>query len=444
MKTALTPLDGRYYARIEKLVPYLSEDALIKYRVHVEIEWLIALCGILLKPFTKKQIQALRLIIVDFDADTADEIREIESTVNHDVKAVEIWLGKVLTSLGLETYVSLVHFGRTSEDINNLAYALMLKDARQHVLIPALNEITSSLQDHVGLTKSMPMLAKTHGQPATPTTLGKELAVFYSRITMQIELIHKVTIYGKFNGATGTYAADFVAYPDIGWPRQMSLFVKNLGLDFNPLTTQIEPHDWIARLCNELSLSGTIMIDLSRDCWQYISLGYLTQRVVAGEVGSSTMPHKVNPIDFENAEANFGVANALLRHLSEKLPISRLQRDLSDSSALRSLSEALGHYLLALGSLKKGLSKVTGNEVRMRQDLKYEWAVLTEAIQTILRKNGVVDAYDQMKKLSRGKEINEKDIHELIATLDIDPEDKKRLLALTPSTYIGLAATLAQ
>jgi adenylosuccinate lyase len=291
---------------------------------------------------------------------------------------------------------------------------------------------------------SFAMLARTHGQPATPTTLGKEFAVFSSRLKRQIQNIDNVQILAKFNGATGTYAADNMAYPDIDWPKQMQKFVELEGLEFNPLTTQIEPHDWIARLCNELALAGAIMTDLSRDCWQYISMGYLKQIPDTDEVSSSTMPHKVNPIAFEKAEANFGVANALLRHLSEKLPISRLQRDLSDSSSLRSLSEALGHFLVATKSLSNGLSKVTADEGAMLSDLENEWAILMEAVQTIMRKNGIADAYDQMKKFSRDKKVTKEDIHSLIEGLDIDPADKKRLMALTPATYIGLAAGLAK
>jgi len=336
-----------------------------------------------------------------------------------------------------------VHFGRTSEDINNLAYAFMIKGARQAVLLPAINEIIDRLTQLATKEKDSVMMSRTHGQPATPTTLGKEIAVFAARLKEQVVNISNVAIKAKCSGATGTYAADHIAYPDIDWPTAMKQFVESLGLVFNPLTTQIEPHDWNARLNNELALANTICIDLSRDFWQYISLGSIKQKVIAGEVGSSTMPHKVNPIDFENAEANFGLANALLNHLSLKLPISRLQRDLSDSSAQRAYSEAFGHMLLGLKSLSKGLSKVEGNRDSMKAELDEEWALLTEAIQTVMRKNGIADAYNQMKSLSRGKKITKETVQDFIKDLNIHEGDKARLLTLTPSKYVGYAKKLA-
>jgi adenylosuccinate lyase len=443
MNTALTPLDGRYASRIQDLLPYLSEDALAKHRVIVEIRWLQHICETINKPISKRIDSLLDTTIKDFSSDDAVAIQSIEADVKHDVKAVEIWLGDLLKANGANELVPLVHFGRTSEDINNLSYALMIKTARDEVMVPAMLSIRDQLAQLSDATAEYPMLSRTHGQPATPTTLGKEINVFGYRLTNQISHIASVVVLGKCNGATGTYAADLVAFSDIDWQRVMKEFVETLGLSFNPLTTQIEPHDWIARLCNELSLANTILIDLSRDFWQYISMGYLKQAVVSGEVGSSTMPHKVNPIDFENAEANFGVSSALLRHLAEKLPISRLQRDLSDSSALRSISEALGHQLLALKSLGKGLSKVSGNQQAMLDDLSNEWVVLTEAVQTVMRKHGITDAYDQMKALSRGKELDHTTIRAIITALNIPQDDKKRLLALTPELYIGDAVILA-
>ncbi len=442
MKVPLTPLDGRYYDRITELTNYLSENALIKYRVFVEIEWLKYFLNIVNKTASNELHTALDRLLEDFTNESCEEIRKIESQTKHDVKAVEIWIGNILKSEGYKSVVPLIHFGRTSDDINNVAYALMLRDVRKEVLIPNLNDIVESLNDMGNKYSDFAMLARTHGQPATPTTFGKEMAVFGSRLTRQVKNIENVEILAKFSGATGTYAADVVAYPDVNWPDVMNDFITSLGLVYNPITTQIEPHDWIARLNNELGLSGTILTDLCRDMWQYISVGYIKQIAVTGEVGSSTMPHKINPIDFENAESNFGLANALFNHLSVKLPISRLQRDLSDSSALRSLSEAYGHFLLALKSLQKGLSKVEANPEKMLKDLNDQWELLTEAVQTVMRKNGISDAYDQMKQLSRGKQISKEVLHEFINKLAINDDDKSRLLKLTSSSYIGLADKL--
>jgi adenylosuccinate lyase len=333
---------------------------------------------------------------------------------------------------------------RTSEDINNVAYALMLKGARDDILLPKLTEIQVFLTKMASEYADMSMLSRTHGQPASPTTFGKEIAVFAHRLSTQIEHVTGIKILAKFNGATGTFGADFVAYPDIDWPVVMKNFIESLGLEYNPLTTQIEPHDWIARLNNEFALSGTIATDLCRDFWAYISMGYLRQTVDAGQVGSSTMPHKVNPIYFENAESNFGLANALMRHLSEKLPISRLQRDLSDSSALRSLSTAYGHFYVALQSLQRGLSKVYADSEQMTADLENEWAVLTEAVQTVMRKNCVMDAYNKMKDMSRGKPLTAEALREFVQELNIDDKDRQMLLNLTPASYTGLASNLAK
>lgn len=442
MYIPLTPLDGRYSKKVSVLTPYLSEFGFFKYRLLVEAQWLVFLCSILGKELDGKTTKLLADWAQNFSADDYQQIKSIEDQTNHDVKAIEIWLGQKLTSAGNSELVSLVHFGRTSEDINSLAYSLMLRDCRQEVLLPMLNNLLASLKTHANAAKSMPMLARTHGQPASPSTLGKEFKVFELRLQTQIKHLLDVKLYAKFSGATGTYAADALAYPNIDWPKQMQSFVSTFNVEFNPVTTQIEPHDYIARLCNETQLLGTILTDLSRDIWQYISFGYLSQKVVANEVGSSTMPHKVNPINFENAEANFGIAGALLRHLAEKLPISRLQRDLSDSSALRNVSEAFGHFVVALDSLQTGLAKISPNQTTMLADLDQHWPVLTEAIQTILRKNGHIDAYEQIKKLSRGASLDHAAISDIISKLDIPEADKKLLQNLAPAKYIGLADKL--
>ena len=444
MKPPLTPLDGRYYDRVSELTDYLSEDALIKYRVIVEIEWLKYFLNITNKTANSGLLTTLDKLVDSFNEVNCDEIRNIESQTKHDVKAVELWIGNVLKDAGHEYAVPYIHFGRTSEDINNVAYALMLRDVRKDVIVPNLNQIIETLHELAVKNSDSAMMARTHGQPATPTTFGKEIAVFSHRLNRQVKNIENVEILAKFSGATGTYSADKVAYPDVNWTEVMNNFVISLGLTYNPVTTQIEPHDWIARLNNELALSGSILIDFARDMWQYISVGYVKQIVTAGEVGSSTMPHKVNPIDFENAESNFGVANALLNHLSAKLPISRLQRDLSDSSALRSLSTAYGHYLLALKSLQKGLSKIEANPDKMLDDLKDEWELLAEAVQTVMRKNGILDAYDQMKNMSRGKQLTKEALRDFIQALDIDDNDMQTLLELTPESYTGLASNLAK
>lgn len=444
MNVPLTPLDGRYYSKVEPLVAFLSESALIKHRVFVEIAWLKYLREQTGSPIDSDTVSKLDNMAVNFDESNCAEVREIEKSINHDVKAVEIWIQDRLKEWGQESLVPFVHFGRTSEDINNVAYALMLKGARDDILLPKLTEIQVFLAKMAVEYADMPMLSHTHGQPASPTTFGKEIAVFAHRINTQIDNIASVPILAKFNGATGTFGADIMAYPDINWPKVMKSFIETLGLEYNPLTTQIEPHDWIARLNNEFALSGTIATDLCRDFWAYISMGYLKQTVVQGQVGSSTMPHKVNPIDFENAESNFGLAIALLRHLSEKLPISRLQRDLSDSSALRSLSTAYGHFYVALQSLQRGLSKVYADSEQMTADLENEWAVLTEAVQTIMRKNGISDAYNQMKDMSRGKSLTPEALRDFVQGLDIDDTDKQTLLNLTPASYTGLASNLAK
>lgn len=445
---AVTPIDGRYASRVAELQPFLSEYGLIKHRVLVEAHWLQMLgSGILpgTPPLSQKANAFLGDLMDAFDAHDAAEIKTIEQTLNHDVKAVEVWLTSKLPGDLFADYKSLVHFGCTSEDINNLAYALMLRGTLQEVMLPQLTQLTSQLTDMAHTYADVPMLARTHGQPASPVTLGKELRVFVERLRIASSALANVNIYGKFNGATGGYSAASIAYPEVDWPAVAKTFVEDtLGLTFNPVTTQIESHDWIARVCNELSLSNTILTDLSTDIWQYISNEYFTQTVAKQEVGSSTMPHKVNPINFENAEGNYGVANALLTHLAAKLPRSRLQRDLSDSTALRSLGEAFAHTLIAHKSLQKGLAGITANPDKMLADLDANWPVLTEAIQSIMRRYGHTDAYDVIKAASRGKHLTREQYQKLVAGLDIPKEAKDRLLALTPADYTGNSKTLAQ
>lgn len=445
---ALSPLDGRYANRTRDLSEYVSEYGLIRYRVKVEVEWLRTLAsGILpdVEKFTPDMDDTVSGLAVDFSVDDAVRIKEIESTTNHDVKAVEMWLREKLAEAGgSDDYLELVHFGRTSEDINNLAYGLMLKDVRDKVLLPNVDSIGLDLEAKAHEYAEIPLLSKTHGQPATPTTLGKEIAVFVERVNGVTKQISNIPITGKINGATGTHSADLVAYPDIDWQEVSKDFVEGLGLTHLGTTTQIEPHDNQARLLNEFALSNTQLIDLSRDIWQYISDGVFKQSVVKGEVGSSTMPHKVNPIDFENAEANFGLANALAIHLATKLPISRLQRDLTDSSAQRAFGEVFGHGLVAYKSLLKGLSKITPNTQQMAELIDDEWPVLTEALQTVMRRHNVPNAYDIIKEASRGKEFNKGAYVGIVEGLDIPKEDKDRLLKLTPANYTGAAAEIAR
>lgn len=444
---AVTPLDGRYADKVEPLVPIVSEYGLIKRRVLVEASWLGELSkeeipGV--PPLSDEAVDELGSIVDSFDVEDALRVKEIEKTTNHDVKAVEMWLRERLTgNQSFTDYLELIHIGCTSEDISNLAYALMMRDARDKVLMPAIEEVGQDLDNKASSYADIPMLARTHGQPATPTTLGKEMAVFSERILDSAGRLGNVAILGKFNGASGNYSAITFAYPEVNWPSVSRRFVETLGLGFNGITTQIEPHDWMAVLFNEVALGNTIMTDLSRDMWAYISNGIFKQQVVAGEVGSSTMPHKVNPIDFENAEANFGIGNAVLSYLSGKLPISRLQRDLSDSSAQRAIGEAFGHTHVAHKSLQKGLAKVNPDTDRIAKELDGEWSVLTEAVQTIMRRYGVTGAYEAIKAVSRGKAFTKADYLELVASIDLPNEAKQRLLELTPQTYIGRASDLA-
>ncbi|GHA71592.1 adenylosuccinate lyase [Cognatilysobacter bugurensis] len=446
---ALSPLDGRYAGKVDALRPIFSEFGLIRARVRVEIEWLLALAaepGIVeLPPFSDAAAARLRALADGFDVAGAARVKEIERTTNHDVKAVEYLIKERLQDdADLGPAMEFVHFACTSEDINNLSYALMLREARDTVLLPKLDELVEKLRamahEHAGL----PMLSRTHGQTASPTTVGKEIANVVARLQRQRNVLIGLPMPGKINGAVGNYNAHVSAYPDIDWPAFSQRFVQSLGLDWQAYTTQIEPHDGIAELCDAQKRIDTIAIDLCRDIWGYISLGYFKQAVKAGEVGSSTMPHKVNPIDFENAEGNFGIANALLEHFAAKLPISRWQRDLTDSTVLRALGTAFGHALIGYDALLRGLGKLSANPDRLAADLDASWEVLAEAVQTVMRRHGLPNPYEQLKALTRGQGINEASMREFIGGLDLPADAKERLLAMTPGSYTGVAEQLAR
>ena len=446
---ALSPLDGRYASKVDALRPIFSEYGLMHHRVGVEIEWLIALSdepGITeLPPFQAVARTTLQKIADDFSLEDAARIKQIEATTNHDVKAVEYFIKeRIGNDATLKQAREFVHFACTSEDINNLSYALMLRDARGVVLLPELDKTIGKLRELAHANADLAMLSRTHGQTASPTTLGKEMANVVARLARQRAQLAAIDIPGKINGAVGNFNAHAIAYPDVDWRAFSRRFVESLGLHWQAYTTQIEPHDGIAELCDAQRRIGTILIDLARDVWGYISLGYFRQKLKAGEVGSSTMPHKVNPIDFENAEGNFGLANALLGHFSEKLPISRWQRDLTDSTTLRALGEAFGHALIGFASLEKGLGKLEVNAHRIASDLDANWEVLAEAIQTVMRRHGLPEPYEQLKALTRGKGITRETLQAFIASLELPEAGKRRLLALTPATYTGLARDLAR
>ena len=438
----ISPLDGRYANSIAELSKYFSESALMGYRLKVEIEYLIALSNEKsindLPPFSKDEQERLRKIYQNFNLVGAEKVKEIEATTNHDVKAIEYYIqGKVKKSLH-----PWIHFALTSEDVNNLSYSLMWQDGLKQVYQSSLQSVNKKLKKLARKYKEASMLALTHGQPATPTTFGKELAVFYSRLDRQIGQIKSHILLGKFSGATGTWSAHVAAYPNVNWRRFASKFIKSLGLKPNLITTQIESHDSLAESFHQVVRINSILTDLCRDMWSYISRGILVQKKVAGEVGSSTMPHKINPIQFENAEGNLGIANGLLNHLATKLPISRTQRDLTDSTTLRNQGVALGHSYLALQNILKGLGRITINKVQMSAELNNHWEVLGEAIQTILRKSGKQDAYEQLKSLTQGQSINAESMAEFVSGLKISDEDKQTLLELTPELYTGLSSKL--
>jgi len=447
--TALSPLDGRYAAKSGALRPIFSEFGLMHRRVHVEIHWLLALArhpGIVELPeFPAASVARLEAIANDFSVDDGERIKAIEATTNHDVKAVEYFIKeKIGNDPALAQAKEFVHFACTSEDINNLAYSLMLRDARENVLLPSLDQVIGKLRAMAHEFAGLSLLSRTHGQTASPSTMGKELANVVARLERQRKQLVAIEIPGKINGAVGNYNAHVISYPAVDWPVLASDFVEGLGLTFNPYTTQIEPHDGIAEFADVLRRINIILIDLARDIWGYISLGYFRQALKAGEVGSSTMPHKVNPIDFENAEGNFGLANALLGHFAEKLPISRWQRDLTDSTVLRALGTAFGHSLVALESLMKGLGKLNVNADRIAADLDNSWEVLAEAVQTVMRRYGLPEPYEQLKALTRGQGITKDSMRAFIDGLDMPAEAKKALAELTPATYIGLADKLAK
>jgi adenylosuccinate lyase len=448
--TALSPLDGRYAAKADRLRDQFSEFALIRQRVRVELAWLIALAAEPsieeVPPFSAAATAKLADIAQSFSPADAARVKAIEARTNHDVKAVEYWLQERSASEPeLARVAGFVHFACTSEDINNAAYGIALAESRTTVLLPVLEGIADDLRKLAHEHAALPMLARTHGQAATPTTLGKEIANVLARLARQIAAFERVPIKGKMNGAVGSYNAHAIAYPDVDWEKIAARTIASLGLEFNPYTTQIEPHDGIAEYCDVLARANTILIDLDRDVWGYVSLGYFRQAMKEGEVGSSTMPHKVNPIDFENSEGNLGVANALLRHMAEKLPVSRWQRDLTDSTVLRNLGVALGHTLLGWTSLRQGLAKLDVDGARIAADLDANFEVLAEAIQTVMRRYGLPEPYEQLKALTRGKSgMTAEALRAFIATLALPADAKARLSALTPAGYVGLAETLAR
>jgi adenylosuccinate lyase len=447
--TALSPLDGRYAAKVEPLRPLLSEYGLVQARVRVEVEWFIALSQAGLaefRPLDEPAQAFMRRLFEGFAETDAEAIKAIERTTNHDVKAIEYWLAeRIASEPDLARSTGFLHFACTSEDINNTSHALMLEAARRDVMLPALDGIAATLETKAAEYAAQPMLSRTHGQTATPTTLGKEIANVAVRLRRARQAIADVRLLAKMNGAVGNYNAHLAAYPDFDWEAFARHVVeKRLGLTFNAYTTQIEPHDAIAELFDAFKRCNTILIDWARDAWGYISLGYFTQKAKAGEIGSSTMPHKVNPIDFENAEGNFGIANALFAHMSEKLPISRFQRDLTDSTVLRNMGVALGHTLLGYDSLARGMGKLGVGAAAIDADLDAAWEVLAEPVQTVMRRHGIANPYEQLKELTRGKAITREGLHAFIRGLAIPAAERERLLALTPRGYIGKAAELAR
>jgi adenylosuccinate lyase len=447
--TAISPIDGRYGAKTDSLRPIFSEYGLIRHRVVVEVRWLQALAaheGISEVPALGGHAEnVLNDIIEKFSEQDAQRVKNIERTTNHDVKAVEYFLKEKITgNAELEAVSEFIHFACTSEDINNLAYALMLREARNQSLLPLMDDIINALTDLATRYADEPMLSRTHGQTASPTTVGKEMANVVARLHRQREQYAAIPMLGKINGAVGNFNAHQVAYPDIDWPAFSRQFISDLGLDYNPYTTQIEPHDYMAEQFDTLARFNTVLIDFCRDVWAYISLGYFKQKTVAGEVGSSTMPHKVNPIDFENAEGNLGIANALYAHFAAKLPVSRWQRDLSDSTVLRNLGVAIGHSVIACESCMKGVGKLELNTGRTREDLDNSWEVLAEALQTVMRRYGIEKPYEKLKDLTRDKAVNQDTLQAFIQTLDLPDAVKQELSQLTPSLYLGNAAAQAR
>jgi len=447
--SALSPLDGRYAAKTDKLRPLLSEAGFMHHRVKVEIAWLKALsqAGFAeIKPFSPAADALLDKITTEFCETHAERIKAIEAVTNHDVKAVEYWLKEQVKDVPeLVAASEFIHFACTSEDINNTSHGMMLKAARDTVLLPGLKALITKLQELAHANADLPMMSRTHGQPASPTTLGKEIANVVARLQRGLQRIAGVEILGKMNGAVGNYNAHLSAYPDFDWENfSRNVIEQSLGLRFNPYTIQIEPHDYMAELFDAMARVNTVLIDLNRDIWGYISIGYFKQRTKAGEIGSSTMPHKVNPIDFENSEGNLGMANAVLKHMAEKLPLSRWQRDLTDSTVLRNIGVGFGYTVLAYDSCLRGLNKLEVNPARLHEDLDATWEVLAEPVQTVMRRYGIENPYEQLKELTRGKGISKDALREFILKLAIPQDAKDHLLAMTPANYIGIAAQLAK
>ncbi|MGB2832442.1 MAG: adenylosuccinate lyase [Methylotenera sp.] len=447
---ALSPLDGRYQTKLDALRPYFSEYALIKHRAWVEVEWLKSLSAAKdlqeIAPFSADTIKELDGAIANFNEEDAAQVKAIEARTNHDVKALEYWLKEKFDgNPEIKKASEFIHFACTSEDINNLSHGLMLKTARDSVMLPFLNNLIARLSELAHQLANLPMLSRTHGQTASPTTMGKELANVVYRLQRQQKQLAYNEILGKINGAVGNFNAHLSAYPHFDWESFAKQFVEGLGLTYNPMTIQIEPHDYMAELFDTLARTNTILIDLNRDIWGYISIGYFKQKVKAGEIGSSTMPHKVNPIDFENSEGNLGLANAVLRHMAEKLPISRWQRDLTDSTVLRNMGVAFGYTLLGFDSCLRGLNKLEINAAKLAEDLDNSWEVLAEPIQTVMRRFGIENPYEQLKELTRGKGgINRESLHVFISGLKIPHDAKVALLEMTPASYIGKATELAK
>ena len=447
--TAVSPIDGRYGAKTAALRPMFSEYGLIRHRVLVEARWLQALAAepsiAEVPPFGPEAQATLDALVRDFDEQDAQAIKAIERKTNHDVKAVEYFLkDKIKGCAELEAVGEFIHFACTSEDINNLAHALMLKEGRDQALLPEMRALTAAVRNLAHRYADLPMLSRTHGQPASPTTVGKEMANAACRLQRQQEQVAAVALLGKINGAVGNYNAHLAAYPDLDWPAFAKRFVESLGLTWNPYTTQIEPHDAIAELFDATARFNTVLLDYCRDLWGYIALGYFKQKTVAGEIGSSTMPHKVNPIDFENAEGNLGIANALLGHLAAKLPVSRWQRDLSDSTVLRNLGVGFGHGLIAYAAALRGIGKLEADAERLRADLDANWEVLAEPIQTVMRRYGIERPYEKLKELTRGRRVDRAGMQAFVNGLELPQEAKDRLLELTPWTYVGDAARQAR
>jgi len=449
--TAINPIDGRYGDKTAELRPYFSEFGLIYYRVYVEIRWFQFLASQQkikeLPALGDEENNFLEKLIVDFDETEAAIVKSNEATTNHDVKAVEYYLKSKFVGSGissLQKNIEFIHFACTSEDINNLSHALMLKDGRDNVLRPLMDELNQKLAEFARDYANLPMLSRTHGQTATPTTLGKEFANVVARLRRQVKQLGAVQIMGKINGAVGNLNAHQVTYPDLDWLAMSEQFVSSLGITWNPYTTQIEPHDYMAEMFQAMSRFNTILIDFNRDIWSYISIGYFKQRKVEGETGSSTMPHKVNPIDFENSEGNLGIANAIFGHLSEKLPISRWQRDLTDSTVLRNMGTGLAYSLLSYKSTLKGLGKLEINPTALEEDLNRSWEILAEPIQTIMRRHGVEEPYEKLKELTRGQSLKQESIEQMLETLDIPESARALIRELTPMNYTGLASELVE